>query len=237
MKIKNRRTFLQSTALVAVGTALIPISAHAQSLTGSSLTADMMHDHGLLRQSLAIYQHAALRLQQERLESDEQAALSKALNETARIFRRHAEDYHAKAIEEKLMFPMLMKMSQPISRYPGMLTAQHERGRELTSYLMDVTRDGRLPMNNASQLSNALLAFKQMYDHHGAHEDSYVYLAWQNALSPAGMREMQEAFIETEQRILGPNAYDAAFKRLMAIKDNLGIGGLEQYTMGDVKGY
>jgi hemerythrin-like domain-containing protein len=234
---KTRRNFLHFTILATAGLALAPAAVQAQNLTGGSLTADLMHDHGLVRHALAIYQHVAFRLQQERLDTREQAVLSKALNETARIFHEHAENYHAKAIEETHMFPMLMKMPQPISRYPGLLTAQHERGAEMTAYLIDVTRDGKLPMDRAKQLSRALLAFKQMYEHHSMHEDTFVYLAWQNALSPAGRNEMQQAFAEIEQRMLGQNAYDEAFNRLVAIESNLGIADLGQYTMPDIRTY
>lgn len=154
---KPRRSFLQSSMLAVAGMALVPAATSAQTLTGGSLTADLMHDHGLVRHALAIYQHAAARLQQERLDTREQAVLSKALNETARIFRDHAENYHAKAIEETHMFPMLMKM--------------------------------------------------------------------------------QQASAEIEQRMLGQNAYDAAFNRLVAIENNLGIADLGQYTMPDIRSY
>jgi glutamine synthetase adenylyltransferase len=132
---------------------------------------------------------------------------------------------------------MLMKMPQPISRYPALLTAQHERGIEMTAYLIDVTRDGKLPMGRAKPLARALLAFKQMYEQHAVHEDTYVYLAWQNALSPAGRNEMQAAFAEIEQRMLGQNAYEEALNRLVAIENNLGIADLGQYTMPDIRTY
>jgi hemerythrin-like domain-containing protein len=231
---KARRSFMQSSAFATAGLMLVPGITQAQNMNGDSLTADLMEDHGILRRALHIYQHCASRLQASQPNKIETARLAKSLNETARIFRLFGEDYHERALEEKHVFPILMKAQSDVSRYPALLTAQHERGRKMTSYVQDTTRDGVIPSGQAKGLANALNSFKLMYEHHAAHEDTVIFRAWRSALSEAGIKELQQVFAETENRMLGKDGYEESLKRIVAIEANLGIADLTKFTMPNI---
>ena len=59
-----------------------------------------------------------------------------ALAQTAKLFRSFGEDYHEKKLEEAHIFPVLRKAGGPAAGYVDVLIAQHNRGREVTDYIL-----------------------------------------------------------------------------------------------------
>jgi hemerythrin-like domain-containing protein len=168
----NRRAFLHLAAQASAGALVLPVLGTVQAAEGGkevSATEDLMREHGVLRRALLVYQAAS-----ERLASGKGPVPAAVLARTAQLFRTFGEDYHERRLEEQIIFPAVRKLKGPIARYPDILHEQHDRGRELTAYVMDVTRGGRLAGGTEAPLARALHQFAVMYEHHAAREDTDV---------------------------------------------------------------
>ena len=97
-------------------------------------TEDLMREHGVLRRALLVYQETAVKLR-----TNAGSIAPEALQKTAKLFRAFGEEYHEKKLEETHIFPALKNANSLAAVYVGILTAQHQRGRELTDYILAVT--------------------------------------------------------------------------------------------------
>src|SRR4051794_8564584 len=152
---RNRRDFLVASSVVGTGLVLAcskdeaarstPASAATQSTISVSeggaaeepevtATEDLMREHGIIRRALVVYREAAVRLRTKAI-----AVPHDVLQKTAQLLRTFAEDYHEKQLEEAHIFPALKRAGAPAARDVDVLIAQHQRGREITNYLMSVT--------------------------------------------------------------------------------------------------
>ena len=139
---------------------------------------DLMREHGVLRRALLVYEEVAPRLQRDPAKFD-----ARPLNQAAKLFRAFGEDYHERKLEEAHIFPVVRKAGGPAAAYPGVLKAQHDRGREITEYILSVTGSGKIGSGDAGPLAQALGRFVLMYQNHTAREDTIVFPAWKRALS------------------------------------------------------
>ena len=155
----------------------------------------------------------------------------KGLARTAQLFRTFGEDYHERRLEEKFIFPVVRKVKGPAAAYPDVLQTQHDRGRELTDYVLRVTRHGKIARSNAAPLARALGAFELMYEHHTAREDTIVFTAWKDALSDKAYEEMSEQFETIEQRMFGHDGFEDAVLRIGAIEAQMGLDDISRFTM------
>ena len=119
-----------------------------------------------------------------------------ALVRTAKLFRSFGEDYHERKLEEVYIFPAIKKMGGPAAAYADVLKAQHDRGREVTEYILAVTGKGGVGTGDTEPLARALESFVLMYQNHAAREDTIVFPAWKEALSERQLHEMGEKFEE-----------------------------------------
>src|SRR5262249_52813126 len=103
---------------------------------------DLMREHGVIRRALVVYREAAARLR-----SESSAVPLDALEKTARLLRRFAEDYHETKLEEAHIFPAVKRAGGEASRDIDTLVAQHRRGREITDYVLAIASK---PMSPAS---------------------------------------------------------------------------------------
>src|SRR5215475_6768518 len=101
--------------------------------TGGEVTAteDLMREHGVLRRALIVYSEAAAKLRVSA------ASVSPdALQKTAKLFRAFGEEYHEQKLEDAYIFPAVKKAGGPASALADILIAQHQRGREITNYIL-----------------------------------------------------------------------------------------------------
>jgi hemerythrin-like domain-containing protein len=189
---------------------------------------DLMREHGVLRRALLVYRAAALRLG-----SDPAGVPAEALLKTARLFRTFGEDYHERKLEETYIFPVVRKLKGPAASYPDVLQLQHDRGRELTDYVISVTKSGRIASGNAMPLARALDAFELMYEHHTAREDTIVFTAWKESLSDKAYKEMSERFEKIEKQTFGHDGFDDAVHQMDQVERELGISDISQFTMAE----
>jgi len=129
-----------------------------------SANEDLMREHGVLRRALLVYA-----LTSPRLRRGPESVPPGAIHRTAVLFRRFGEDYHERRLEEPLIFPAVKKQNPELARYVEILLTQHQRGREITDYIMSQTSGQKLA-TDASALSAALDSFVLMYQEHTARE-------------------------------------------------------------------
>lgn len=225
----KRRDFIV-TSIASSGLAVAGLLS-ANALAGEQekkVTAneDLMREHGVLRRALLVYGTAA-----RQLTLNPGSVPAAILASTAKLFREFGEDYHERRLEEKLIFPAVRKLQGPAARYPDVLKQQHDRGRELTDYVMRVTQGGGVSSSNAAPLAKALQAFNLMYEHHTAREDTVVFTAWKDSLSEKAYDEMGEQFESIEKQVFGHDGFEDALKKISKIEEELGMADISRFTM------
>jgi hemerythrin-like domain-containing protein len=244
--LRSRRSFLASglplTALVLGchkedaprpdSTSLIPSAQAAPSGERNAASdedlevgavEDLMREHGVIRRALVVYREAGARLR-----AKPQAVPPEALQKTAKLLRSFAEDYHEKKLEETHIFPAVKRAVGATARDVDTLIAQHQRGREITDYVMAVT-GGPITATRAEPLARTLEAFCRMYEEHAALEDTMIFPAWKNTLSAKQLDEMGDLFEDIEHKTFGKDGFDDAVRQIEAIERAFGFE-LAQFT-------
>jgi hemerythrin-like domain-containing protein len=184
-----------------------------------------MREHGVLRRALLVYTAAA-----NRLRANPVSVPPDALQKTAKLFRAFGEDYHEKKLEEPYIFPAVKKAGGPAASYPDILVVQHDRGREITDYILSVTQGTKLGAANAEHLARAMESLVLMYRNHAAREDTIVFPAWKMTLPEKELREMGEKFEEIEHQRFGEDGFENAVKQIGEIEGMLGLTDISQFT-------
>lgn len=194
---------------------------------GAEVTAseDLMREHGVLRRALLVYQESAVKLR-----SSAGAVAPEALQKTAKLFRAFGEQYHEQKLEEQHIFPAVQKAGGLAAAYTGVLTAQHQRGRELTDYILSLTSAGKLSSGNVEPLARVMESLVRMYEHHAAIEDTIIFPAWKQTMNVEQMDLISEKFEQIEQQQFGKDGYQAAVKQISDIEASLGLADLGQFT-------
>lgn len=187
---------------------------------------DLMREHGVLRRALLVYTNAAIRLRK-----NPNDVAPDALQKTAKLFRAFGEDYHEKKLEEDFIFPLVKQKgaSGDAAKYPDILIAQHNRGREITEYIISATNAAKIGAN-ANTLAATLDGFVWMYQNHAAREDTIVFPAWKDLLSEADYKELGEKFEEIEKQQFGGDGFDDAVEQISDIESNLNLADISQFT-------
>ena len=188
-------------------------------------TEDLMREHGILRRALLVYQESAIKLRQ-----DAAAVPPEALEKAANLFRVFGEDYHEKKLEETFIFPTVRSAPGMAGSYVDVLLQQHTRGREITDYVLSITKADRIVSNSVEPLAKALEAFVRMYQHHAAIEDTVIFPAWKSATGEAELDELGEKFEEIEHEQFGDDGFEMALKRMEEIESSLGLSNLGMFT-------
>ena len=119
---------------------------------------DLMREDGVVRRALLVYSEAAVRLRT----NPSQINIA-ALQRTARLFRTFGEDYHEKKLEETYIFPAVKEAGGPAAKLPDILLAQHNRGRQITDYILTVTQGKNFEPDSIEPLAQTLESLVRMY--------------------------------------------------------------------------
>jgi len=133
-------------------------------------------------------------------------------------------------LEEAQIFPAVQKAGGLTAAYVGVLIAQHQRGRELTDYILSVTQGDKFSAITAETLARVMQSLVRMYEHHAAIEDTVIFPAWKQTLNIDQMDQLAEKFEQIEHQELGQNGYADAVKRISDIEASLGLADLGQFT-------
>jgi hemerythrin-like domain-containing protein len=186
---------------------------------------DLIREHGVLRRALLVYEETA-----PKLRTDPGSVPPDALNRTAELFRTFGEDYHEKKLEEAYIFPAVKKADGPAASLADVLKAQHDRGREITDYILAVTGQGTIGAGDAEPLARAFDSFVRMYQNHTAREDTVVFPAWKRALSNRQLHDMGETFEDIEKQQFGHDGFEDAVMQMGGIEQALGLADLARFT-------
>jgi hemerythrin-like domain-containing protein len=232
----NRRNLLAGIGSLSAGLILSGCSittktqsSHRQNeeQKGGEVTAteDLMREHGVLRRALFVYSEAAAQLR-----SSSSAVAPNVLQKTAKLFRAFGEEYHERKLEEAYIFLAVKKAGGEAAGLTDILVAQHQRGREITDYIMTVTRRAKIENNNAEPLARAMETLVRMYRPHAAREDTVVFPAWKQTLTAQQLDEMNDRFEEIEHQQFGEDGFENAVRQIAAIESELGLADLAQFT-------
>jgi len=242
---EKRRQLLTSLSLASAGALLIscrpkssgtagratndenkePAPGEAAEQKEVTATEDLMREHGILRRALLVYQESVAKLRQ-----DAAAFPADALEKTAQLFRVFGEDYHEKRLEEGYIIPLIKKVQGPVAAYGDILLAQHARGREITDYVLSVSKADRIATNQVENVAKTLEAFVRMYEHHAAIEDTVVFPAWKAATGAEEYDQLNDKFEDIENEVLGNDGFESALKRMEEIEAGLGLTNLDLFT-------
>lgn len=222
----TRRELISKAAAATTATLILPnILVAEEKEPEVTATEDLMREHGVLRRALLVYTESIPTIRASAASLD-----ASALYRTGVLFREFGENYHEKMLEEEHIFPVVHKNGGQLATLTDILLAQHERGREITGYLLAVTKSGRIGSGNAEPLARSLEAFVLMYRNHAAREDTIVFPAWKKHFSDKQLDELSDQFEDIEHKMFGKDGFDDAVQKIAAIETTLGFADLSQFT-------
>jgi hemerythrin-like domain-containing protein len=224
----SRRTLM--TAALGVGGAIVLAPASLLAAAGPkepevTATEDLMREHGVLRRALLVYFETT-----PRIRSNPGSLDAAQLYKTAQLFRDFGENYHERLLEEQHIFPVVQKGPRPAADYVPVLIDQHDRGREITEYILAVTKSGKIATANARPMAQALDAFVLMYQNHAAREDTIVFPAWKTHFTDKQLDELSDQFEDIEHKMFGKDGFEDAVNKIAAIETALGYADISQFT-------
>ena len=184
---------------------------------------DLMREHGVLRRIILIYDHA-----RARLEVGGEYPLE-TLRDAAAIIRRFIEEYHEK-LEEDHIFPLFEK-GGPHADLAATLRRQHEAGRKVTQFILDSANvEASKDEATRKAVSQHLEMFARLYRPHAAREDTVLFPAIRQTVTPAQYDKMGETFEDQEHDLFGESGFAGIVDHVATLERQLGIYDLNQFT-------
>jgi len=224
----TRRELIATATAVTTATLITPtilLATPEAKEPEVTATEDLMREHGVLRRALLVYTESIPKIRSNAASLD-----ASALYRTGVLFRDFGENYHEKMLEEEHIFPVVRKGTGEAPKLVDILLAQHARGREITSYLLAVTKSGRIASANAEPLARSLEAFVLMYRNHAAREDTVVFPAWKTHFTNKQLDELSDQFEDIEHKMFGKDGFDDAVSKIAGIETALGYADISQFT-------
>ena len=181
-----------------------------------------MREHGVLKRILLIYGEAVRRI------DGKEDLPPEPLADSAKIIREFVEDYHEK-LEEDFLFPRFKKANKLVDLV-DVLLQQHQAGRRVTERILALSAAGLKSGADKSKLSAALSGFVRMYAPHEAREDTVLFPALHQIVSPHEYGALGEDFERKEHQLFGKEGFEGMVPRVAAIEKELGIYDLAQFT-------
>lgn len=225
---KTRRDFLRRSAavaglLAAEGTARGADRHPDEKDDDVSPPEDLMREHGVLKRVMLVYEEILRRMDASTEFPPE------ALGDAARIIRSFVEDYHER-LEEDFVFPRFEKKRRLVDLVQT-LRLQHQRGRVVTDVVLQRAHGAALKdPQERGKVAAALRAFNRMYAPHEAREDTVLFPAFREVVSPHEFDALGEDFEKKENQLFGHNGFEGMVDRIAGIEKRLGIYDLAQFT-------
>src|SRR5436309_9876771 len=127
-------------------------------------------------------------------------------------------------------FSVIQKQGGELKRYAQILINQHNRGREITDYVLAITNSSRISTAHAEPLAKVLEGFVLMYQNHAAREDTIVFPAWKKNFSNKQLDEISDQFEEIEHKMFGKDGFEDAEQKISSVESSLGLSDLAQFT-------
>jgi hemerythrin-like domain-containing protein len=179
---------------------------------------DLMREHGVLRRTLLIYEEI-----QGRVGNGKQFPPD-LLGAAAAIIKKFIEDYHEK-LEEDYLFPRFEKARKLVDLVQ-VLRLQHKAGRQLT----EIIKTSAAAPGERKELGKSLHLFIRMYRPHAAREDTILFPAFHEIVSPAEYDDLGEEFEKKEQALFGKEGFESVVREVAKLEEKLGLYDLSQFT-------
>ena len=175
---------------------------------------------------MLVYGEAALRIRKNAADVSPEA-----LKKTATLFRSFGEEYHEKKLEEAFLFPRIKEKAAntEAAKYVDILIEQHDRGREITDYILSVTNGPKIGAE-AAKFADVLAGFVRMYEHHAAREDTIIFPAWKDSVTPDEYDDLSDKFEDIEYEQFGEDGFENAAKQMSEIEATLNLSDIVQFT-------
>jgi hemerythrin-like domain-containing protein len=187
---------------------------------------DLMREHGLLNRILLVYEEAGRRLTLPKPDLK-----IERLKDAADIVRHFIEEYHEK-LEEDHLFPRFQKAGTLVDLV-RLLKEQHEAGRRVTAEILQLATDASMKNPDARRrIINAMHQFIRMYRPHEAREDTVLFPALHEIVSPHEYGALGEDFEKKELELFGEKGYEKMVDKVAGIEQALGIYDLARFSPG-----
>ena len=184
---------------------------------------DLMREHGVLKRVLLADREFIRRLDAKEDFSPD------TLRSSAMIIRKFIEDYHEK-LEEDHLFPRFRKAGKLVELVT-VLQEQHQKGRILTDRVIHAaTVTGLKDPVQRGRLKQSLALFIRMYEPHEAREDTVLFPALHQIVSPHEYGALGEEFEKKEHQLFGEEGFEKYVEEVAAIEKTLGIYDLKKFT-------
>lgn len=192
-----------------------------------SPTEDLMREHGILHRILLIYRDALIYLRGQKINN--QVNIYSIIYSTAIIAQQFIENYHQK-LEEQYVFPKFSQNPEYSVLISTLLT-QHNAAQELTNrilYTSSLKNSCYFVIN--LNLICLISSYIRMYDPHSAREDTVVFPAFHELVTPEEFNELGEIFESIEEEKFGKDGFNRIVNDVAKIEQVLGIYNLSQFT-------
>jgi hemerythrin-like domain-containing protein len=184
---------------------------------------DLMREHGVLNRLLLLYDEALRRIDVHEL------VPGQTVVGAAEIIRRFIEQYHER-LEEEHVFPVFEKAGKLVDLVKT-LRRQHQAGRVLTERILQLSGSKGQPKEGDKQeLASAIRRFIRMYRPHEAREDTVLFPAFRELLSPKDFDALGEAFEDKEHELFGKEGFEGIVIQVGKLEQAAGIYDLDQFT-------
>lgn len=137
---------------------------------------------------------------------------------------------HDVAVEEDYLFPRFEKAGK-LTDLVSVLRTQHKAGQTVTSQLMPLATAAAIKNSSDLQKFQQLLtAFVRMYRPHQAREDTVLFPAVRQVVSPHEYDSLGEEFENKEHQLFGKEGFEGVLDQVAGIEKALGIYELAQFT-------
>jgi hemerythrin-like domain-containing protein len=227
-RIQSRRSFLGTTSALSGG---LILACHSSLGRAAGIaeeeevpaTEDLMREHGVLDRVLLIYEEAVRRLEGKK-ELDPEV-----LKSAAEVVRQFIEDYHERD-EEDYLFPRFEKAGK-LTDLVKMLRQQHRAGRQVTESIERLsTLAAFKDQDDRQRLVVSIHAFIRMYRPHAAREDTVLFPAFREIVSPHEYDAIGEEMEKKERQLFGGDGFEKAVAKVAGLEKSLGIHDLAQFT-------
>lgn len=232
---RTRRSLLVTAASVSAGWMVAGCAAASTGSTQGpekqggkeeeevSPAEDLMREHGVLRRVMFVYEESLWRL------AGGAQVPPPILAGGAQIIRRFIEDYHEQ-LEEQFLFPRFERAGKLLDLV-GVLREQHAQGRQLTSEVLRLaTPEGLRSPESVASLIRTLQRFLRMYGPHAAREDTVLFPALRQVVSPTEYDALGEEFERKEHELFGAGGFEGVVEEVAALEKALGIHELASFT-------
>ena len=190
---------------------------------GVTAPEDLMKEHGVLNRCLLVYEEGIRRI----VAGQEVGA--EVFRSAADVVKRFVEDYHEKN-EETHIFPVFQKAGREVALVSTLLE-QHHAGRRVTARILELAKPDQLRARaGRDALVAACRSFIRMYRPHEAREDTVLFPALREILTPAQVLELGDRMEGNEEKALGAKGYEKMRDTVADLEKSLGIFELAQFT-------